>query len=168
MDEFIDGDYQIMSRSILLLFQVSDWCSYFCPDWIISTVVRRLVTVFISTLCNAKTTLQILSRLLYFWARLEICYFCVSQHKSTHTQSTGWQTNPDTNCNSKNIWHWLTGKSFEERGDMLLLWKPGKSENRKKQLRLTLASSRKIFFSCEEPALEVLMSVCPRVINLKF
>ena len=83
--------------------------------------------------------------------------FSVSQHKSTHTQSTGWQTNPDTN-NSKNIWHWLTGKSFEERGDMLLLWKPGKSENRKKQLRLTLASSRKIFFSCEEAALEVLIT----------
>ena len=112
-------------------------------------------SVFISTLCNAKTTLQIQFRLLYFWACLEICYFRVSHTKApTLKVQVGWQTNPATN-NSKSIWHWLTGKSFEERGDMLLLaLKAREVKKKKKQLRLTLATEKNIFFLVTHRVLE--------------
>ena len=141
-----------MSRSIFLLFQVSDWCSYFCPDWIISNVARRLVTVFISTLCNAKTTLQILSRLrLYFWARLEICY---SQSRNTKAPTLKVQVD-------RRIPIQITRRTFDidSRGNHLrkgetccCFESPGSPRTEKSSL--TLASSRKIFFSCEEAALE--------------
>ena len=77
---------------------------------------------------------------------LEICYFWVWQHWSAHTKSTGWQTNPDTN-NSKNTWHWLTGKWFKERGDELLLWKSGKSEKTRKSCFVWHLQLSKINFS---------------------
>lgn len=67
---------------------------------------------------------------------LEMCY---SQSGSniaapTRSESTGWQTNPNTNITPAlqyfPLWHWLMGKWFEERGDKLLLWKSGKSKKK--------------------------------------
>lgn len=99
--------------------------------------------------CKDNFANSVQTPVLLSWRIKSVWKFAISESGNTEAptlKSTGWQTNPDTN-NSKNTWHWLTGKWFKERGDMLLLWKSGKSEKTRKNCFVWHLQLSKINFS---------------------